>query len=495
MAKALDLIGKHFNMITVVKKCDYKDEKNNKVLWLCRCDCPKHTEFILNTQQITKEIPYSCGCTRRPKSNVRYDLEGQVFGKLTVKEYVGKGKWRCVCSCNGKNEKIISGDTLRKGKAKSCGKCIPSYKDIKGWQFGSLVAVEYVGTNADNRAIWDFVCLKCGNHTEAVWHDLMRHPDVDHVCKNCLANGYIRIGGSSAENEIKDYISSLTPKRPKKARVLGSKEIDMLYEDDSFGIEYNGSVYHASKGAIHGANKPKYYHRDKFLCAKEKGIHLLNIFDVDWESNKERIKMYLRSIFLQQFKIMARKCSVHRIDKSVADEFTDKYHLQGRTPNSHMSYGLYYKDLLVAVMSFDWVAYKNHVEGNYELHRYCVKDGYIVVGGANKLLKAFERDYNPKYLLSYSDNDYFLGDIYERLGFECKGQCTPRYYWYLKNTGISQSKTRLEFLSEEEPMLYRLAYAVNAPNKEDFIMRHLGACKIYRSGRTKWEKRYENNIS
>ena len=37
-------------------------------------------------------------------------------------------------------------------------------------------------------------------------------------------------------------------------------------------------------------------------------------------------------------------------------------------------------------------------------------------------------------------------------------------------------------------MLYRLAYNVNAHNKEDFIMRHLRACKAYRFGRTKHKK-------
>ena len=33
---------------------------------------------------------------------------------------------------------------------------------------------------------------------------------------------------------------------------------------------------------------------------------------------------------------------------------------------------------------------KKNKEGYYELHRYCVKDGYTVVGGANKLHKYFE---------------------------------------------------------------------------------------------------------
>lgn len=51
------------------------------------------------------------------------DLTGQQFGKLTVLCRAGKDHtcvaWLCRCSCG--NEKVISGATLRKGKARSCG--------------------------------------------------------------------------------------------------------------------------------------------------------------------------------------------------------------------------------------------------------------------------------------------------------------------------------------------------------------------------------------
>lgn len=51
------------------------------------------------------------------------DLTGERFGKLTVIEYAGsKNKhtmWKCKCDCE--NETIISGDSLKRGKSKSCG--------------------------------------------------------------------------------------------------------------------------------------------------------------------------------------------------------------------------------------------------------------------------------------------------------------------------------------------------------------------------------------
>jgi hypothetical protein len=154
------------------------------------------------------------------------------------------------------------------------------------------------------------------------------------------------------------------------------------------------------------------------------------------------------------------------------------------------SYGLYYKDLLVAVMSFDRVNYKQNVDGNYELHRYCVKDGYTVIGGAERLLKFFEREHKPKYIVSYSDNDYFLGAIYERLKFDNVGQSTPRYYWYLNGEELRREQCMLKHLKVEYPELLQEAINKEAKNKEDYVMTSLGACKVYRSGNTKWEKRY-----
>lgn len=49
----------------------------------------------------------------------RIDLTGKTFGLLTVIEYVGLGKWKCVCSCG--NEVVTRGNFLRTGNTKSCG--------------------------------------------------------------------------------------------------------------------------------------------------------------------------------------------------------------------------------------------------------------------------------------------------------------------------------------------------------------------------------------
>jgi hypothetical protein len=56
------------------------------------------------------------------------DLSSMIFGKLTVIERAGSTRdhrptWLCKCECG--NEKVVEGDSLTRGKTKSCG-CIRS---------------------------------------------------------------------------------------------------------------------------------------------------------------------------------------------------------------------------------------------------------------------------------------------------------------------------------------------------------------------------------
>lgn len=54
----IDLTGKKFNRLTVIKEVG-KDSRN-QILWLCKCDCGNET--IATTYRINKGITKSCGC-------------------------------------------------------------------------------------------------------------------------------------------------------------------------------------------------------------------------------------------------------------------------------------------------------------------------------------------------------------------------------------------------------------------------------------------------
>ena len=547
MGKALDLIGQRFGRLTVIEKIG---TKNSKVMWKCKCDCGNYTES--STSSLRKGDSRSCGCLRYANvaKATTSDLLGKRFGKLVVVEragsHNGNAVWKCRCDCG--NYCDVVARNLVSGHTKSCGKCIihdmvgkkfgkltvlsynssKNYRrlfdcvcdcgkhivaigrelvngsviscgcahkdasrrrtqDISGQVFGSLTALELDGYR-NNKAWWKCLC-KCGKHTVVSAHSLKSGNTKSCGCTyGCT---YVSHKGSKYELEIRSYMDSLVDDiKATKERILDGKEIDIFYPSLNLGIEYNGSKFHATLGAAFD-NKHKLYHQDKFLLAKEKGIHLINIFDVDWANNQDKIKMYLRSLVVPQKRLFARKCKVKEISRELAVNFTDKYHIQGSVSRfMKINCGLFFNGELYAVMSFGRLRLSKTDVGQYELHRYCVKDGYTILGGAEKLLKHFEKDYKPKYIRSYSDNDYFMGGIYERLGFESAGQCTPRYYWFLNGVELRREACQLKRLKEDYPDLLQEAYDKEAPNKEDYVMLKLGACKVYRSGNTKWEKRY-----
>ena len=496
--KFKDLTGKRYGKLVVLGR-SHKN-KHGHWIWKCQCDCGNI--HYVDTNLLNEGHTKSCG-----KCN--FDLVGEKFGRLTVIRKLGtkdgKQLWECQCECG--NTHIATTALLNNNGVTSCG-CYAKEKLIertknraKGLRnnYPQWFIVELYDDSDKEKAIngelftqdkVKFVCSEHGIYEQRVAdHIILSTCSRRSGCPTC--SKFLATVGSKSELEIKDYIEKITNLRFSKVKLLDGKEIDLYNEKLKVGIEYNGSQYHATVNARF-TPKDKYYHRDKFLLAKEKEVHLINIFDVDWKNNKERIKMYLSSLFTPQKRLMARKCDIRKVDNEFACEFVDRYHIQGSSPRyMKINYGLYFNDELMAIMSFGRLRMHKTEDGQYELHRYCVKDGYTIVGGANKLLKAFEKDYNPKYILSYSDNDYFLGGIYAKLGFENKGQCTPRYYWYLNGEEIKREKCRLNRLKEKYPELLKEAYDGGASNKEDYVMSKLNACKVYRSGNTKWVKNYD----
>lgn len=523
-ANTTDLIGKKFGMLTVL---EFAYIKNKRAYWKCKCDCGK--EKIVSRSNLVNGLTTSCGCARRTIDN---DLMvGKRFGKLTVIRRSGSyshggAVYTCKCDCGNECNKV--GWKLRNGHIKSCGNCnhigeehngikivgqlskgkvickcpycgkafesryslltsgrvkscgciSKQYKDLTGMKFGKLTVLQDTGRTYRGNHIWHCKC-DCGNEKNVRSENLI---DGNTTSCGCLT---VNFSGSNCENEIKDYIATLISDKPQKVKILGGKEIDLYYDKYKLGIEYNGSAFHSSIGNVY-EDKDKNYHRDKFLCAKEKGIHLINIFDVDWNKNKNRIKLYLKDLVCKKHKLYARKCVVKSIDRVDATKFCEEYHLQGWSKIANIYYGLYYNEQLVSVMTFGRQRMKKEDNKNYELVRYCVKSGYTIVGGANKLLKTFEMQNKPLTLVSYSDNDYFTGGIYNQLGFEYDKQCSLSYYWYMNGKEYKREECQVNKLKK----LYPNLYAKTTNSKENYIMVSLGAKKVYRSGNTRWIKRY-----
>lgn len=150
MGKILDLIGQTFGKLTVLEKT----RKNNRVAWICQCECGNQTTVITNS--LTSGNTKSCGCgINRP------DETGKIYGFLTVINKAptknGKAYWNCRCRCG--KETIVSGDALRRGQSISCG-CSKIIDEIDN-TYG-LLTVEQFAYIENHNAYWICKC-KCGN--------------------------------------------------------------------------------------------------------------------------------------------------------------------------------------------------------------------------------------------------------------------------------------------------------------------------------------------
>ena len=60
MAKFINLIGQKFGRLTVIKRLP---NKNNRVMWLCKCDCGNTVE--VRGDSLKSGNTKSCGCIHR----------------------------------------------------------------------------------------------------------------------------------------------------------------------------------------------------------------------------------------------------------------------------------------------------------------------------------------------------------------------------------------------------------------------------------------------
>lgn len=164
--------------------------------------------------------------------------------------------------------------------------------------------------------------------------------------------------------------------------------------------------------------------------AKKAGF---TIYEDWWIKNPEIVKSKIASILNLNNRIYARQCTVQKINKPEADSFLNQNHLYGTT-NSKVKFGLFYKDTLHGIITF--AGQRQFRQGrSVELLRFCTKKGYAIVGGLDKLLQTYIKEYQPVTIMTYIDLDWGKGDAFKKLGFEPKEIKPPLRFFANKKSG------------------------------------------------------------
>jgi hypothetical protein len=127
-------------------------------------------------------------------------------------------------------------------------------------------------------------------------------------------------------------------------------------------------------------------------------------------------------------------------------------------------------------MSFVKPRYSKQL-AEWEMARFASISGWSVIGGAQKLLSAFIKQYTPISIVSYADLKWGVGNVYEKLNFSFKHYSSPNY-WYFKD--ILDIKSRVAYQKHKLPKdLHHLG-------SEWVIMQHLGWNRFWDCGNAVW---------
>ena len=378
------------------------------------------------------------------------------------------------CTCCGKKLKFLN-KNIGYDKC-SCKKLIQSSK-INQIKCIFENNKDFIWINEDefnglNKSKIEYLHNKCGNISSIwLWNGKLSKCTTL-KCEHCNPI-------SNPQFELESFIKSLiTTNIKRNFRPENKLEADIFIENKNLLFEFNGTYWHRED------KLGKTYHLNKTNYFNNLGYKLIHIWEYDWinpiKQNilKEKIKALLG---VDQTKIYARNCIIKEISSKEKNEFLNKHHIQGED-KSKVKLGLFFENELVAVMTFGKPRFNKNYE--WELIRYATKSGYHVLGGAGKLLKYFERNFNPKSIITYADRSYSQGNMYKQIGFKFISYSKPNCYLVRGNEVYKHYQFKKHKLQNQ----LNNHFNNKMPENENITLN--GFYKIYDCGNLIFEKIY-----
>lgn len=243
---------------------------------------------------------------------------------------------------------------------------------------------------------------------------------------------------SNGEKEILSFIESLGIECIPNYRPKGKgKELDIFIPSISLGIEYNGQYWHSERMAN---DKLNLFKKTEYFA--EKGIRTIHILSSEWASKSEIVKSRIRYLVGKiDIRIPARKTIFKEIPSKTANNFLESNHIQGKDRNIFKSYGLFYNNDLVSVITYNKprIITNNKNDGkSLEIGRFASILNTNVISGFSKLLKnSLERLMDEyTFIYTYADMRWSTGGVYEASGFEFDSVTKPSYYYFRNDSEL-----------------------------------------------------------
>ena len=300
--------------------------------------------------------------------------------------------------------------------------------------------------------------------------DIAMHTLYLYAKKYDVAHLFATPSASQFELAVKEHIQSLTKYivLSNIRTVIPPKELDIYIPELKLAVECCGLYWHSEISAGRDRN----YHLEKYRACRELGITLITVFEDEWSDKNIQVKNRLANIVTADVqRIAARKCQVVELDKDTCSAFVNTYHLQGSTASA-IRLGLMHDKKLVSVMTFARARYSNIAE--WEIIRFC--SSVPVTGAAGKLFAHFIDNYNPDSVVSYNDNRWGSGRVYEKIGFRYVDSNAGFFY-----TDYKRRFNRLQFQKHK-----LVENGADPALTEWQIMQQQGYDRIWDCGQSQW---------
>lgn len=248
----------------------------------------------------------------------------------------------------------------------------------------------------------------CGHERSTTICNMGRSPE----CPICAYGMHM----SKGQDELTEWLRSILGHdavRSNQSGLLdGRKELDIYVPSMKMAIEYNGLYWHNEENV--GKNSTY----DKWKTCKDNGIHLLTIWDDDWNYRKELVKRTIKTILLGRPKRHDSFKSYIYPDKSLANAFMAKEYL-GHYKDAPYRIAIIGKDhrfLAMMVGSMD-----NKRTFKISAYANVYSDDWFL----SDLLNKIKTDLNPSRIMVDLDHCLYDGNELNKFGFVTYAETEP----------------------------------------------------------------------
>ena len=335
---------------------------------------------------------------------------------------------KAICFC--KRRFFCRFKSITLGNTTSCGKC--TYKPKKYWlsqRWGNLVLdpnqdlPEEIAPYSLNK-YW-FLC-QCNENKKR-----RKRISFGEVASNGqLSCGCLLIGRNdfSPANKIADWIKTLTKENVilnDRVALGNRKELDIYIPYYKLAIEYHGLIWHSEKFSP-GIETRKKDH-EKFLLANQNGIRLLQIYQDEWELKGDIICSQIKGIIAPEKAVRIKPIYTAYLNPPTeAREFLDKHHYLGAAGGC-LTVAARHGEAIIGV----WVFMKRET-GVILWHRACWDHAFKTWNPHEKALHMalpYLKEMGFTKMVTFSDNRFHTGNLYEKLGFKFEKEIPPEYYY------------------------------------------------------------------